>query len=61
MGMVDPGPEALELAAALIQVDTSNPPGRETAAAELIRDWLAKVPKPDRNWADDPDPPRYTD
>lgn len=42
MGMVDPGPEALELAAALIQVDTSNPPGRETAAAELIRDWLTE-------------------
>lgn len=33
--------DALELARALIRVDTSNPPGRETAAAELIRDWLA--------------------
>lgn len=33
--------EVLELATALIRVDTSNPPGRETAAATLIRDWLA--------------------
>lgn len=36
------GREALELASALIGIDTSNPPGRETAAAELIRDWLAE-------------------
>ncbi len=36
------GRETLELAASLIRVDTSNPPGRETAAAELIRDWLAE-------------------
>ncbi len=35
--------------------------GEEREHVELIRDWLAKVPKPDRNWADDPDPPRYTD
>lgn len=33
---------ALGLARELIRVDTSNPPGRETAAAELIRDWLAE-------------------
>ncbi|MCB0870703.1 MAG: M20/M25/M40 family metallo-hydrolase [Solirubrobacterales bacterium] len=33
--------ETVALAEALIRVDTSNPPGRETAAAELIRDWLA--------------------
>lgn len=33
----------------------------EREHVELIKGWLAKVPKPDRNWADDPDPPRYTD
>lgn len=43
-GAVDSGlgRDAADLAAALIRVDTSNPPGRETAAAELIRDWLAE-------------------
>lgn len=33
----------------------------ELEHVELIRKWMEKVPKPDRNWADDPDPPRYTD
>ena len=28
---------------------------------ELVRAWLAKVPVPDGDWANDPDPPRYTD
>lgn len=27
----------------------------------LVQAWIAKVPVPDPNWADDPDPPRYTD
>ena len=27
----------------------------------LIRAWMNKVEKPADNWADDPDPPRYTD
>ncbi|HRO60642.1 MAG TPA: ferritin family protein [Burkholderiaceae bacterium] len=27
----------------------------------LIRNWLAKVPRPDEDWAVDPDPPRYLD
>jgi len=27
----------------------------------LVREWMAKVPKPDSNWANDPDPPSYTD
>ena len=27
----------------------------------LVRVWLARVEKPAANWADDPDPPRYTD
>src|ERR671935_1525451 len=32
--------EATELLQALIRVDTVNPPGNETAAAELLRDYL---------------------
>ena len=32
--------EATELLRALLRVDTSNPPGRETPAAELLRDYL---------------------
>ena len=27
----------------------------------LVRAWMKKVPKPDADWANDPDPPRYTD
>lgn len=27
----------------------------------LVKDWIAKVPQPAANWAEDPDPPRYTD
>jgi rubrerythrin len=27
----------------------------------LVRAWLEKVPEPEGDWADDPDPPRYTD
>lgn len=37
----DVGPNAVELARALIRVDTSNPPGRETSCAMVLRDWLA--------------------
>lgn len=33
--------DAVELTRALIQVDTSNPPGNETACAHVLRDWLA--------------------
>jgi hypothetical protein len=33
----------------------------EAEHVAMVREWLAKVPKPDDNWADDPDPPRYTD
>ena len=32
--------EAVELLQALIRLDTVNPPGNETAAAELLRDYL---------------------
>jgi rubrerythrin len=27
----------------------------------LVRAWMQKVPKPDVDWANDPDPPSYTD
>jgi rubrerythrin len=27
----------------------------------LVQAWLAKVPRPDDDWAVDPDPPRYVD
>ncbi|MCW2924256.1 MAG: family metallo-hydrolase [Thermoleophilia bacterium] len=37
----DIGPNAVELARALIRVDTSNPPGRETVAARVLQEWLA--------------------
>jgi len=33
----------------------------EAEHVELVKAWIAKVPPPDRNWQDDPDPPRYTD
>lgn len=31
----------------------------EREHVELIRAWIKKVPKPERDWAVDPDPPRY--
>ena len=34
--------EAVALLRELIRVDTSNPPGNETAAAELLRDYLVR-------------------
>jgi rubrerythrin len=33
----------------------------EREHVELVQQWLAKVPVPDRDWAVDPDPPRYLD
>jgi rubrerythrin len=33
----------------------------EREHVELVRAWMKKVPQPDADWADDPDPPRYTD
>lgn len=33
----------------------------EREHVELVRAWLKKVPVPDGDWADDPDPPRYLD
>ncbi|MDO8420432.1 MAG: hypothetical protein Q7S90_10375, partial [Rubrivivax sp.] len=33
----------------------------EAEHVELVRAWMAKVPQPDNDWSDDPDPPRYID
>ena len=33
----------------------------EAEHVELVRQWLAKVPKPAPDWAVDPDPPRHID
>ena len=33
----------------------------EREHVELVKAWLKKVPKPDSDWANDPDPPSYTD
>lgn len=33
----------------------------EAEHVRLIEQWLEKVPRPDADWAHDPDPPRYTD
>lgn len=33
----------------------------EREHVELVNSWLKKYPKPDADWANDPDPPRYTD
>lgn len=33
----------------------------EAEHVQLVQAWLNKTPKPDDSWADDPDPPRYTE
>jgi len=33
----------------------------ELEHVELVRAWMAKVPQPEKDWAEDPDPPRYDD
>jgi acetylornithine deacetylase/succinyl-diaminopimelate desuccinylase-like protein len=40
MAAPEPGDEVVGLAQALIRVDTSNPPGNETPAAELLAEYL---------------------
>ena len=50
--VVDDGP--VRAAARRMQLE-------EREHVELVRSWLAKVPPPDKDWANDPDPPRYTD
>ncbi len=46
--------EAVRTAALELQAE-------EREHVDLVNAWLAKVPKPDDDWAVDPDPPRYTD
>ncbi len=33
----------------------------EAEHVRLVEDWLRRTPKPDANWAADPDPPRWSD
>jgi len=33
----------------------------EAEHVSLVKAWLAKTPKPEGDWANDPDPPRYVD
>jgi rubrerythrin len=33
----------------------------EREHVKLVRAWMKKLPKPDRYWANDPDPATYTD
>jgi rubrerythrin len=33
----------------------------EAEHVQLVKAWMQKVPQPDGNWAEDPDPPRYDD
>lgn len=33
----------------------------EREHVRLVREWMNRVPKPDADWANDPDPPVYTD
>jgi acetylornithine deacetylase/succinyl-diaminopimelate desuccinylase-like protein len=47
--------EAVELLADLIRIETVNPPGRETAAAERLRAYLEPAGVPCRLLARDPD------
>lgn len=46
--------EAVRKAALEMQIE-------EREHVDLVLDWLNKVPPPDKDWAVDPDPPRYTD
>ncbi len=31
----------------------------EAEHVQIVKEWLQKVPQPESNWAEDPDPPRY--
>lgn len=46
--------ESVRRAASLLQAE-------EQEHVELVKAWMKKVPKPDPDWANDPDPARYTD
>jgi rubrerythrin len=55
--------------AVLARMATSEPVKRaalelqaeEAEHVALVQAWIAKTPKPEQDWAVDPDPPRYTD
>lgn len=46
--------EAVSIAARELEAE-------EREHVKLVRAWMKKLPKPDRYWADDPDPATYTD
>ena len=46
--------EAIRMAATTLQQE-------ERDHVELVKAWMQKVPQPDSNWDQDPDPPRYDD
>ena len=46
--------DAIRLAATALQQE-------ERDHVELVKAWMQKVPQPDSNWDQDPDPPRYDD
>ena len=46
--------EAIRMAATTLQQE-------ERDHVELVKAWMQKVPQPDINWDQDPDPPRYDD
>ncbi len=46
--------DAIRLAATALQQE-------ERDHVELVKAWMQKVPQPDINWDQDPDPPRYDD
>lgn len=46
--------EAVRAAALELQAEEAEHVG-------LVKAWMAKVPQPDSDWSDDPDPPRYID
>lgn len=60
---------ALQFFARLVRaatVDSIRKAARELLAeerehVELVKAWIKKVPKPESDWAHDPDPPHYTD
>jgi rubrerythrin len=33
----------------------------EAEHVAMVKQWMAKVPKPSGDWANDPDPPRYNE
>ena len=51
----------LELVADLVGPETLETGQRLVELVEVVRAGVAKVPLPDDDWNDDPDPPRYTD